>query len=184
MNTKTKKIILAALLIALSMVLTRFLSANLPISGNNSIRLSIGFFPIMLAGIILGPFYGMAVGAAADLLGYFVNSSGGAYFPPITLTSALVGLVAYLVYRLALKWPEWLRLLLCVAVTQIICSMLLQTLWLSMLYGDAYFVLFPLRALAALILIPVNFIIVRSVIAALRAAKLIEPSVRQVPAAR
>lgn len=167
---------MAAMLIALSVALTRVFSANLLIAGVPAARLSVGFLPIILAGIALGPYYGMAVGAAADALGYFLFPSG-VYFPPITLTSALVGLLAWLIYRLAAKSPEWLRLLLCVAAVQIVCSMLLQTVWISMLYGKTYMVLFPARAISALVTIPIYYFIIHAIVAALKGAKLIKAKV-------
>ena len=167
---------MAALLIALSVVLTRVFSASLMIAGVPAARLSIGFLPIILAGIALGPYFGMAVGAAADVLGYFLFPSG-VYFPPITLTSALVGLLAYLIYRATTHSREWLRLLSCVAVTQIVCSMLLQTLWVSILYGKGYMLLFPARAITTLVTIPLYYFIIHAIVAALKGAKLIKANV-------
>ena len=176
MSTKTSKLITAALLIALSIVLTRVFSANLLIAGVPAARLSVGFLPIILAGIALGPYFGMAVGAASDVLGYFLFPVG-VYFPPITLTSALVGLLAYLIYRYTARSREWIRLLSCVAVTQIACSMLLQTLWISILYGKGYLVLFPARAITALITIPIYYFIIHAIVAGLKGAKLLKANV-------
>lgn len=172
MQIKTRDLVIAGLFIAISVLLTRVFSANLMIAGVNSARLSIGFVPIMLAGILLGPGLGMCVGALADVLGFLLFPSG-MYFPLLTLTSAVVGALPWAVYRLTAKFKEWLRVLLAVGVTQVACSMFMQTLWLSIMFGKSYELLFYPRAVIALVTIPIYFLIIQSVIAALRKAKII-----------
>ena len=102
MNDKVFKIVASGVLIALSIALTRLMSANLIIAGVPAVRLGVGFVPIMIAGVVLGPYYGMGVGATADLLGFLLFPMG-VYFPPITLTSALVGLLPHLLFMLPRK---------------------------------------------------------------------------------
>ena len=172
MQEKTKKIVMAGLLIAISVILSRVFSADLLIAGVPSARLSIGFIPIVLAGIILGPAWGMCVGAMADVLGFILFPSG-MYFPPITLTSAMVGLLPWVVFRLAVRCSQWLKVLLAVGVTQIACSIFLQTLWLSLLFQKSYEVLFYPRAVVALVTIPIFFVIIQSLLAGLKKANLI-----------
>lgn len=171
MNKITFKIVASGLLIALSVVLTRIFSADLVIAGVPAARLAIGYVPIIIASIILGPYFGMTVGAAADIIGFFLFPKG-VYFPPITITSALVGLLPYLIVRLSGKLPYWLKILLAVAVTQITCSMFLQTIWLSLLYTAPFEALFYPRAVVVLITIPIYYILVYSIIIGLKKAKL------------
>lgn len=172
MNDKAFKIVASGVLIALSIALTRLMSANLIIAGVPAVRLGMGFVPIMIAGVVLGPYYGMAVGAMADLLG-FVLFPTGAYFPPITLTSALVGLLPHLVFRMLPHAKDWVRVVLAVTLTQIVCSMVLQTVWLSMLYGVPYAEMFYARAVAAAVTTPVYCVIVQAVFAGLKKARLV-----------
>ncbi len=172
MNGKAFKIVAAGVLIALSIALTRLMSANLLIAGVPAVRLGAGFVPIVMASVILGPYYGMAVGASADLLGYLMFPAG-IYFLPITLTSALVGLLPYLVFRTLSHSKDWLRVLLAVALTQIICSMVLQTVWVSILYEVPYPVLFYPRAVVTLITIPLYYVIIQSVFIGLKKANLV-----------
>ncbi len=165
--SKTKKLVVSGILVALSIVLTRLFVVNI----EQTIRISFGFVPIMLAGMLLGPIWGLAVGGLADLLGCLLF--GVTPFLPITLTSALVGLLAWLLYRLTAGRKEWLRVLISVSVTQIICSMFLQTLWLSLLMPGATFAgLFFWRAVVALATIPVFTILLYAVLKSLRDAKL------------
>jgi ECF transporter S component (folate family) len=172
MNSRTYNIVISGLLTALSIVLTRLFAANFMIVGVPAARLSIGFVPIILAGMILGPWWGAAVGALADVLGFLMFPSG-IYFFPITITSALVGLLPGLIAFYLGKKPDWLKALLNVAIVQIFCSMLLQTYWISLLYGKAFNIFFAPRAIVALALIPVYYIFVYSVFAALKRANML-----------
>jgi riboflavin transporter len=172
LNKRTFNIVASGLLIALSVVLTRVFSANFMIVGVPAGRLAVGFVPIVLAGMMLGPYFGMGVGAVADVLGYLLFPSG-VYFFGITITSALAGLIPFIVMRLTGKMRYWVQALLAVAVTQILCSMFLQTFWLSVLYGKAYEALFYPRAIVALITIPVYFILIYAILTGLKRAKLL-----------
>jgi riboflavin transporter len=164
-------IVLSGLLIALSIVLTRVFSADLLIAGVPASRLSIGFVPIILAGIMLGPGWGAAVGAIADVLGFFLLAKG-VYFFPITVTSALAGVLPWLIYHFLSKAAEWLKVLFCVSSVQILCSMLLQTYWLTLLYGKAFGVLLLPRAIVALATIPIYYIFIHSLLLGLKKARL------------
>ena len=84
----TRDLVLASLFIALSIVFARLFSIRI----SEGLRLSFGQTPIILAGILLGPVWGLIVGALADVVGFAVAPMG-AYIPGLTLTSALVGLI-------------------------------------------------------------------------------------------
>ncbi len=135
---KTRNLISASLLAALAIVLTRFFGVNLGV-----IRVSLGTIPIMLSGIVLGPLYGFATGAVADLVGFLINPMGGAYFPGFTLTTALAGFLPGFLLRK--KKPSLINLIFAIGVTEILCHVLLNTVWLSMITGKAYLVLLPGR---------------------------------------
>jgi ECF transporter S component (folate family) len=172
MRKTTHAIVVSGLLTALSIVLTRLFAANFMIAGIQASRLSIGFVPIMLAGMILGPWWGLAVGGLADALGFLIFPSG-AYFPPITLTSALVGLTPALIARYAVRAPDWLKTLFSVTAVQILCSMLLQTYWISLLSGKAFNIFFGPRAVVALGTIPVYYVLILSLYTGLKKANLL-----------
>lgn len=168
----TYYLVVSGLLIGMSVVLTRVFSVNLLIAGVPASRLSIGYLPIMLASILLGPFWGLGVGVLADVVGFLLFPSG-TFFPPITLTSGLVGVLPWLFLRMTGNWQQWLKVLVAVALTQILCSVFLQTYWLSLLLGKAYFVLFLPRAVVTLITIPVYYILIQAVLGSLKKAKLL-----------
>lgn len=124
-----KNLTLASLLIALEVVLSRFLS----ISAWNT-KIGFAFVPVVLAALLLGPLWAGIVGALADFLGALLFPIG-AYFPGFTLTAFLMGLC----YGLFLyKKQGFGRIAAAVAVHQLLLSLLLNTLWISLLYGSPY----------------------------------------------
>lgn len=168
MRKRILKLVLSGLMIGLSIVLTRIGSLNIAIAGIQVSRLGLGFLPIMLSSIILGPLWGMSVGALADLTGFFAFPSGGSYFPPITLTSALVGVLPFLFHKSFKRLPQQYNILITVALTQIICSIFIQTYWISLLTGNAYIVLLKLRAPVTLATIPVYSFMLYTALLALK----------------
>jgi ECF transporter S component (folate family) len=80
------------LLIAFSVVLSRFASFRFAIGGVENIRFGLGTLPIMLSGILFGPIFGGLVGICADLLGMVVSPMG-AYMPQFTFVSMLYGVI-------------------------------------------------------------------------------------------
>ena len=126
-NSKT--LTLMALLTAVEIVLSRFLS----ISAWNT-KIGFAFIPVVVAAMLLGPYRAGLVAALADFLGAILFPIG-AYFPGFTLTAFFMGLI----YGLFLyKEQSFLRIVLAVAVHQLLLSLLLNTLWISVLYGSPY----------------------------------------------
>ena len=126
-NTRTLS--LAALLTALEIVLSRFLS----ISAWNT-KIGFAFVPVVLAALLLGPLWAGAVAALADFLGAILFPVG-AFFPGFTFTAFLMGLC----YGLFLHRKQTLpRILGAVAVHQLVLSLLLNTFWISVLYGSPF----------------------------------------------
>ncbi len=124
-----KTLTLMALLTAVEIVLSRFLS----ISAWNT-KIGFAFIPVVVAAMLLGPYRAGLVAALADFLGAILFPIG-AYFPGFTLTAFFMGLI----YGLFLyKEQSFLRIVLAVAVHQLLLSLLLNTLWISVLYGSPY----------------------------------------------
>jgi len=92
-NNNTFKIVLAAILIAIGVVLF-FFSFTINLFGVPAVRVDFISVPIMIAGFLLGKWYGLAVGILVDLIGFFSGPTIGAYFFGFTLNLALVGFVS------------------------------------------------------------------------------------------
>ena len=85
----TRNLILMAALVAMQIILARFLS----IQASDILRISFESVPVILAGMWLGPLSGAVVALIADILGT-VLSGYGIWFPPIALGPVLVGVIS------------------------------------------------------------------------------------------
>ncbi len=86
-KNKVKVLVNVALLVAMEVVLARFLSINTPI-----VRIGFGFVPIAICGMLYGPMMAGVAGAMSDIIGAVLFPTG-AYFPGFTVSAALTGIV-------------------------------------------------------------------------------------------
>lgn len=155
--SKNKKIILSALLLALLIILSRFLSIKTPI-----VAISFSFVPTMLCAIWLGPKWTILVSVLGDLIGATLFPFGS-FFIGYTITTA----VAALIYGLLLYKKEEdtytekqfvIRVILASILVTVIANIGLNTLWLTITTGKAFMVLLASRIVKELIMIPVKVI--------------------------
>ena len=85
--SKLKKVILSGILLALLIVLNRFVSIKTPL-----LVISFSFVPIMMAAIWLGPKYSTLIAALGDFIGAILFPFG-TYFPGFTVSAGLTGLI-------------------------------------------------------------------------------------------
>lgn len=164
MHHHVRAITYGGLLVAVSIVLTRFFGVMLPIGGALALRLSFGAIPIMIGGLLFGPAVGGVIGVVADLVGVAVNPMGGAYFPGFTLSSALMGVLPPLILRgAATKELSFRRILAAVALTNLVVAVGLNTLWLVIMYGLDPWVLLPPRLAAQIIMVPIYTFVIMTV---------------------
>lgn len=123
----TKVLVLAALLIAISVV-----GKSLRVDIFSVIRISAETLPILMAGIFFGPFIGAAVGAGADLIGCLVTGMTPA--PMITFGAAATGFMAGLVYNNVFKNKTLPRIALSVIIARLVGSVLITTTSLYFLF--------------------------------------------------
>ena len=154
-----RKIAYTGLFTAISIILTRFFSGSITIAGFNALRLSFGEIPIMLNGLLLGPVFGAVCGALADIIGYTINPLGGAYFPGFTLGAMLTGLIPGLLVKYCFRDLRWSSVSIMVVLTEL-TTIPLNTLWLSLLYGEAYITFLIPRVIGKTVLIPVYIIVI------------------------
>lgn len=152
--SKTKKMILSALLLALSIVLSRFLSIKTPI-----LAINFSFVPIMLAGIWLGPKYTVLVAGLSDLIGAILFPFGE-FFIGFTVSSCLSGLIYGLVlYKKDVELTNKqliIRLIISCALVIFFVNTALNTLWLVIMYDKAFVVLFTARIVKEVIMFPIQ----------------------------
>ncbi|MDH8677225.1 folate family ECF transporter S component [Fusibacter bizertensis] len=95
----TSAIVKAALLATISIVLTRFLSLMLVLGGLPALRVGVGSIPLIMSGMMFGPVVGGITGVVADIVGYMINPMGGTYFPGFTVSAALYGVIAGILFK-------------------------------------------------------------------------------------
>ncbi len=160
--TKTQSIAMAGLLIGIAAVLGFF---KLPISSILEIRFQ--SIPMAIGGAVLGPVTGGIVGAASDVICYLVRPTGP-YFPGFTISYFLTGLIFGLfLYK---RKPVWWRIVLAQITVTVLIGILLNSVWLSMLYGNAFVAVLTARIVKELIMIPINSAILIAVLTALSKA--------------
>lgn len=157
LNTRT--LVMSALLIALQIVFVRFLSIDTGI-----VRISLGFLPIAIAGMIFGPLGGGLIGVLADIIGMLIFSRGQVYFFPFTISEFLYGFGFGLF--LHNRNISLLRISLCIAVQFVLINLCLSSFWLY-LYNlmilatdKAFWAIFYPRLLAAAVSLPLQIIII------------------------
>ena len=154
-KVSTRTLTLTALLVAIEIVLSRFLS----ISAWN-IKIGFAFVPVAIAALLLGPVWAGITAALADFLGAILFPVGP-YFPGFTLTAFLMGAVYGIFFY---RKQSLTRVVLAVAVHQFVLSLLLNTLWISVLYGSPYGPLLLTRIPQSVLLAVVQVVVIEALV--------------------
>lgn len=142
------------MLLAVQVVAGQYLAIRLPI-----VNISFIFLPLALTGILYGPVWGGLSGLLGDVLIALQGPYG--YYPPMGITAFLGGLIFGLF--LHKKELTWERIALCVIVRTLLCSLILQTFFLTFLNGKGFLAMLPVRCVQAIITTPVQIICIRAV---------------------
>lgn len=146
---KTSMLVTLGMLVAIEIVLSRFCS----IPAWN-FKIGLGFVPVVVAAVLYGPVPAAVVAGLSDLLGAIMFPIGP-YFPGFTLTAALTGLVWGVFLH---KRQTMARIGGAVAVNQLVLSLLLNTLWISVLYDSLYVPLFLTRTISTAVMVTVQVV--------------------------
>ncbi len=174
MKKNVKKLVLASIFIALAIIFTRFTSFQL----GNYLRIGLGDLPILLAGIILGPLWGAAVGALSDVLGFFIMPLGDFFIPGITLSAAMWGFIPGIIVRKIFKNKTTWSILTACVTCGIIIDIGMTPFWLSLAYGSlTYTVMLPIQAVNAVAMMIVNTVLCVILIRSLERGKIIDAGI-------
>ena len=121
-HEKTKKLSTLAILVAMHIILSRFLSYSVW-----NMKIGFDFLPVSVAAVLYGPIGAAVVGGLGDFIGAILFPIGP-YFPGYTLSAALSGAVLGLFLH---REQRLTRVLGAVAVNQWIISLLLTSFWIS-----------------------------------------------------
>lgn len=169
-NKHLRVLTFSALLVAMEVVLDRFLSLN-----NTMLKIGFSFVPVVIAAILYGPIVAALVYGLGDFIGAILFPIGP-YFPGFTLSCALMGLVYGLcLYRgsseqgtfrrwLCRKWegkyPALPGILLATLINYGGISLLLNSYWLSILTDNTFPVSVGIRVSQVVLYIPANLVLI------------------------
>ena len=146
----TRKIVLVAVLAALSVVFRVFL--GYPQTGNT--RYDLGFLPIAAVGMLYGPGWSGIAYVLADLVGTF--TVGQSPFIPITVCKFIFGFIFGLFFYK--KAPGLLRIILCVLAISIVVDLIAMPISLYALTGNGVWALIVSRLVQVGVMFPVRTI--------------------------
>lgn len=131
----------SAFLAALSIICGKYLALSL----GTVLRFSFENLPILLAGMMFGPFVGMTVGVVADLLGcvmvaYAIN-------PLVTIGAACIGFLGGVLFRVTKRLPLLWQTCVTVILTHLVASVLVKTFGLAQYYDMPFHIVLLWRLL-------------------------------------
>lgn len=157
--SRLRVLTLGAMLLALRIVIS---AVRIPVADNLNIMFT--YLPESLIALICGPVVAPMVGAAGDILGYFMHPDGG-FFPGYTLSAMLTALIyALFLYRARITV---LRLAFAKLLVNGLVNVLLGSLWSSVMYGKGYLYYFAKSAVKNTIMLPVEIIVLTLVLSIL-----------------
>lgn len=140
-----------AMLAALAIILGMF-----SIDYGSFIRIGFSSIPNGIVAYLFGPTVGGIFAGALDVLKYIIKPTGP-FCPQLTLVTILAGgMYGCMYYKKKITLP---RVLVAKFIVMLVCNVFLNTFCLSVLYGQAFMELIPLRALKNLIMWPIDSVI-------------------------
>lgn len=124
------KICIISVLTAAGFVLDRFLSINTP-----AIKINLAFIPAAFGAMLLGPLAGALIWGLSDLVGAILLPFGP-YHPGFTVCAAIGGAMYGLFLYNKNKIRFFPNIVLPVLINCLIIGLLINTFWVSMLYGS------------------------------------------------
>lgn len=154
-NNKLYKIVSAALLVAIEIIISRFLGIATPI-----VKISFSFIPLSILAVMYGPVYSCVGAGLADFIGAILFPIGP-YFPGYTVTAALTGLTYGLfLYK---RKNSWVNIIAAVLVINLFWRLGLNSVWISMTTGKAMPAIMATRLIKTFITMPIEVILVHFV---------------------
>lgn len=158
-KTSTQAIATLAILIAAQVVIAQFLTIH-----TFDIKISLSFIPVVIAARLYGAWGGAVVAGLGDILGYLCHPVG-AWFPPITLTITLTGIIFGLFLK---KSDSFWRVLFSVLISEFVISLFVTTFWIAILgyntqdtmFWEFYWTKVGLRLVQTIALTAVKLVII------------------------
>ncbi len=149
---KTSALAVCAMLAALALILNSVASINI----GPYVKIGFSGIPNQLMDYLFGPVSGCLFAGVLDLVKFFMKPDGPFFFG-FTFNAMLAAFI-YGCFYYRRKLTIW-RVLAAKFVVILIVNVLLNTLWLDMLYGKGFLAILPMRALKNLIMWPIDSVI-------------------------
>lgn len=149
----TRQIAVLGVLMGLALALSR-----ISISIGMTSRLSFGFIINAIIGMMYGPWVAGFAAGANDLLSAFLFGVQGTFFIGFSLSAFLGSFIyGWFFHRKNIRWQH---VALAVLLNTVFTNILLNSLWLNLLYQTPLIVLFGSRIPQNLIMGPIRFLII------------------------
>lgn len=158
-----KNLVLVSLLLSMKLILNMF-----TVQFTQYLHLSFNFLVDGVIGVFFGPAIGGLCGGMSDIINYVTNPTGP-FFPGFTLSAVITGIIYGIGFYK--KDVTMLRCFLVELSVCIIINLLLTTLWLSMLYGNSFFALLPVRVFKNILTLPINTMLLYVVLTSVKRIK-------------
>ena len=156
--SKLKLVCLSAMLIAVEVVLNRFLSIN-----TMGLKIGFSFVPIVIAAMLFGGVRAGIIYAFADLIGALLFPIGP-YFPGFTVSAFFMGLIYGLFLYKREKLGFFKNILPPVLINYVVFGLFINTAWVSLLYTSrGYLGWFIYRLPEYAVLIPVSVALIPAI---------------------
>ena len=159
-----KALAMTAMLLAVAVVLGFY-----TLQVTDFIKIGFAFIADEMTGMLFGPVVGGLMGGAADLVKFLVRPTGP-FFPGFTISGAASGVIYGMV--LYKKPPTLGRVALANGIVMIVVNICMNTYWLTLLYGDAFFAILPARIIKQAVMYPIYVALFYGVSRVLGKAKL------------
>ena len=120
------------------------------------IRVGFSGLPNQVVDYLFGPWIGAIFGGVMDVVKWFLSGDGD-FFPGFTIT-AMAGAVIYGLFLYNKPLKIW-RIIASQLAVKIVCNIILNTIWLNLLYGQAIAVILPGRIISNAVMLPIDVII-------------------------
>lgn len=145
----TKVLVGVALFCALSCVLSLF---NIYLT--SELRITFSFLAIAASCYFYGPYPNIIAAFIIDLLGYLMHPDG-VYFPGFAINAMIQALIFSLFFykqnKVSIK-----RIVIARFLVVVINNLILNPIWLSILYGNSLWILISARLLKNVIMFPID----------------------------
>lgn len=146
---ETKVLTICGLMGALAIILGQVAT----IKFGQYVRIGFSGLPNQIVDYLFGPWIGAIFGGTMDVVKWFISGDGD-FFPGFTIT-AMLGAFLYGIF--IYNKPVKLWRVICAQISvKIVCNIILNTLWLNLLYGKAIAAILPARIASNAVMLPID----------------------------